>query len=185
MSLQGGCPVKVRIARGLVFCALVGSSSLTHGQGPASAPVPSPDIVMPGELVIEPATLHQPRFRVVHPGRCQPQRGGGGVLPQDGHDRVEARAAAAALERRAHLRGIARRRDRAQHVRRQRSRPRARIRRTRRASRCPIPTACAGRPNASSRCARVRNRSRTRAAASSTCIRTASRGRRPSRRSKA
>jgi hypothetical protein len=49
--------VKVSIARGLVFCALVGSTSLTHGQGAASAPAPPPDTVLPGELVIEPATL--------------------------------------------------------------------------------------------------------------------------------
>ena len=45
------------VRRFAIFVALISSASLTYGQGPASAPAPSPDIVLPGELVIEPATL--------------------------------------------------------------------------------------------------------------------------------
>ena len=48
-----------RLRLGLLACGVFGSISLMRAQGPsAAAPIgPSPEMVTPGELLIEPATL--------------------------------------------------------------------------------------------------------------------------------
>ena len=72
------------------------------------------------------ADADQPRLRMVHRGRRQPERRGGGGVSPAGRERVVAGAAPAAPPGRADLRGQPVRRRRAQHVRRQHPRPRSR-----------------------------------------------------------
>src|SRR6187402_3149719 len=46
-----------RLRSRLVVCAVLGSTSVMQAQGPSAPNAPSPEMVTPGELLIEPPTL--------------------------------------------------------------------------------------------------------------------------------
>ena len=113
---------------GMVLAAAV---LVAQGPAPATRVSPeksraSPDAVVPGELVIEPADADQSRIRVVHPGRCQSQRVGRCGVSQEGQRAWQSGAAVAASAGRTDLRRVAHRSGCAQHVRGKRARSRAR-----------------------------------------------------------
>ena len=95
----------IRVHAGLLCLLLAfGSSERARSQ---TAGQPSPNAIarrVPGR----PADAHQPRIRVVHPGRRQPQRQPWPChYRKKGDTRLEAGAAAAAPAGRAHLRRVA------------------------------------------------------------------------------